>query len=222
MNHKHESLQNLDNENQDEIFKELKVLETTSDLIFPVFLCQFKLEIDNDKILEECLELRDLDPKGKRFSNVGGWQSENYNLFTIPRNITPNIQTLAYNAILAATDISGELNYNVEFGPEGCEWWININEKDCYNVAHTHPGCDIIALYYPKINGNDDGDVCFIRTDGAQYQSLYDNNSEHLMYTLKAEEGVLYLMPSHLIHFVKPNLSNDYRVSIAFNIAINK
>lgn len=221
MNHSHNYSKSSDLE-EHEIFKELQVLDVKQDIIFPVFFYQFKLEIDNKKILDECLHLKEIDPKGVTFSNVGGWQSENYSLLNISRDLTPNIQTLAYNVMLAANDISRDCELNVEFGLSGCEWWININEKDCYNVVHSHPGCEIIALYYPKISGKNDGTVSFIRTDGAQYNSLYEGNSDQLNYDLIAEEGVVYLLPSHLLHFVRPNLSNDYRVSIAFNLSINK
>lgn len=221
MNHSHQLNNNCDFF-EHEIHKELPILSAKTDIIFPVFLNEIKLDIDNDKILEECLQLREIDPKGVRFSNIGGWQSDNYCLMTIDRNLTPNIQTLAFNVMLAANDISNEYDLDVEFGIEGCEWWININEKDCYNVVHTHPGCDIIALYYPKISGNEDGTVTFVRTDGAQYMNMYENNSTHLNHHLVAEPGTIYLLPSHLLHFVNPNHSNDYRVSIAFNLSINK
>lgn len=221
MNHSHYSLKSQNLEEHD-IYKELNILDVKQDVIFPVFFYQFKLEIDNDKILKECLNLKEIDPKGVTFSNVGGWQSENYSLLSISRDITPNIQTLAYNVMLAANDISRDYELNVEFGLSGCEWWININEKDCYNVVHSHPGCEIIGLYYPKISGKNDGTVSFVRTDGGQYNQLYEGNNRHLNYDLIAEEGVIYLLPSHLLHFVRPNLSNDYRVSIAFNLAINK
>jgi len=221
MNHSHE-LNNSCNFYEHEIHKELPILEESKDIIFPVFFNKIKLDIDNDKILEECLQLREIDPKGVRFSNIGGWQSDNYCLMNIDRNLTPNIQTLAFNVMLAANDISDQYDLDVEFSLEGCEWWVNINEKDCYNVVHTHPGCDIIALYYPKISNNGDGTVTFVRTDGAQYMPMYEKNNEHLNYNLNAEQGTIYLLPSHLLHFVNPNLSNDYRVSIAFNLSINK
>lgn len=221
MNHAHYSSKDCDQIEHD-IYKELPVLDVKQDVIFPVFLYQFKLDIDNQKILEECLQLREIDPNGVKFSNIGGWQSNNYCLLNIDRDLTPNIQTLAYNVTLAANDISRDYDLNVEFGLEGCEWWININEKECYNVVHSHPGCEIIALYYPKISGNNDGTVTFIRTDGGQYNSLYEGNNNELNHELVAEEGIIYLLPSQLLHFVKPNLSNDYRVSIAFNLTINK
>jgi uncharacterized protein (TIGR02466 family) len=221
MNHSHHSSKHIDVV-EHEIYKELPVLDVKNDVIFPVFLYQIKLDIDNDKILQECLQLKEIDPKGVKFSNIGGWQSKNYCLFDIDRNLIPNIQTLAFNVMLAANDIVNDYDLNVEFGINGCEWWININEKDCYNVLHSHPGCDIIALYYPKISGNNDGAVTFVRTDGAQYNSLYEENNSLLNYDLVGEVGTIYLLPSHLLHFVKPNLSNDYRVSIAFNLSINK
>lgn len=222
MNHAHKSSNKNISEIPNERYKELPVLEVTPDIIFPSFCYKFKLGVDNDTILKECFELKELDPFGEKYSNVGGWQSKNYSLMNIEQNLTPKIQNLAFNSILAANDISKDHNLNVEFTIDGCEWWVNINEKECYNVIHSHPGCDIIALYYPKIDSDDSGSATFVRTDGSQHISLYSNNSELINYRLKAETGILYLLPSHLLHFVEKNNSTNTRVSIAFNLSINR
>lgn len=220
MNHSHNKSSNLLFTPK---YKEIPVLETNFDVIFPTFLASFKLDIDNDKILEECYGLRDLDPKGVQKSNIKGWQSDIYGLFDIKKDLTPNIQTLAFNVVLAANDVAAEYDFNVIFPENGCQWWININDEICYNSIHSHPGSQIIALYYPKLSPNgEQGNLSIIRQDGSQHCGLYEHRMDFTQFDLNAEVGTLYLLPSHVLHFVTPNYSNTERVSIAFNLTIEQ
>lgn len=205
----------------DDFIKEIPVLDIKSEIIFPTFFCEFKLDIDNQSILNECLELKNTRPKGVKKSNVEGWQSEVYSLLTITRDITPNIQNLAHNILMAANDISNQYNFDTFFDIGGCCWWININDGYSYNVMHSHPGCEIIALYYPKISSNS-GNLNLVRCDGSNHIGLYENRPDFTNFELKAEEGTIYLFPSNILHYVKPNKMEDLRVSIAFNLSINK
>jgi hypothetical protein len=166
-----------------------------------------------DPVADPVLNLDTVEVAPENWIGIGGFWKQQL------KKVTDKYPLYTHGLSLS---IGSPDDLDVEFGIGGCEWWININEKDCYNVVHTHPGCDIIALYYPKISGNEDGTVTFVRTDGAQYMSMYENNSTHLNHHLVAEPGTIYLLPSHLLHFVNPNHSNDYRVSIAFNLSINK
>lgn len=201
-------------------YEEIPVLDVNFDIIFPTFFASFKLDIDNDKILQECYELRKQDPEGVKKSNIGGWQSQIYSLFDIRKDLTPNIQTLAFNAVLAANDVCQEHDLNVFFEENGCQWWININDEICYNAVHSHPGCQIIALYYPKVSPNgDQGNLSILRQDGSQHCGLYEHKFQYTQYDLNAEVGTLYLLPSHVLHFVTPNRTDSERVSIAFNLS---
>ncbi len=208
-------------------YSELKVLDSSFDIIFPTFFSKFKLDIDNDSILEECLNLRKDDPRGVQKSNIHGWQSQTYSLFDIRRDLIPNVQNLAFNTILAANDISQNYDFKLRFSEHGCDWWININDKFCYNAVHSHPGCEIIALYYPKISSNIDdgfneGTLQLIRTDGSQQCGLYEGNYQYANHLVLPEVGTLYLFPSHVLHYVTPNLKDTQRISIAFNLKADK
>lgn len=208
-------------------YSELKVLDSSFDNIFPTFFSTFKLDIDNESILEECINLRKDDPNGVQKSNIFGWQSQIYSLFGIRKDLTPNIQNLAFNTILAANDISQNYDFKLEFSEHGCDWWININDKFCYNAVHSHPGCEIVALYYPKISSNmehglNEGTLQLIRTDGSQQCGLYEINNQYAHYMVLPEVGTLYLFPSHVLHYVTPNMQDTQRISIAFNLKADK
>lgn len=206
---------------QEPIYTEFPVLEVKEEVIFPTPFYKFKLDIENSKILQDCYDLKEYDPKGSKKSNVGGWQSEVYTLFSINKNLTPNIQNLAHNVILAANDISRDYGLDLIFDDRGCDWWVNINDSFCYNAIHSHPGSALVALYYPKISSMDQGNLSLVRCDGSHHIPLYQNREDYVNYELNAEEGCLYMFPSNVLHFVKPNQINETRVSIAFNLSIN-
>jgi len=204
------------------IFKEAPVVNAEQKNIFPTLFYEFKIDIDNQKIIDDCMSLKENLPVGVQKSNMGGWQSDVYNLFSINRNITPSVQNLAFNVILAANDISQEHNLGVQFSEHGCDWWININDQKNYNVLHTHPGCALIALYYPKIDKDlDNGNLTLLRCDGSQFIDLYRCKSEYSCYELNAEEKTIYIMPANIMHYVKPTFDGETRISIAFNLSIN-
>ena len=150
---------------------------------------------------------------------MGGWQSEIYSFGLIHKNFTPHIQNLSHNVIDFCNYISEQKELDKHFFENEIGWWININEKYCYNALHSHPGCSLVALYYAKIKGNGtDGNLVLLRNDGSNHTQLYTGNSSYSLMELEAEVGSLYIFPSHIIHYVKPNLSDEERVSISFNI----
>lgn len=202
------------------IYTEIPVLDVKEEVLFPTIFYKFKLDIDNETIVKECLDLKEKNP-GRQRSNIGGWQSEVYTLFTINKNTTPSVQNLAYNVILAANDISRDHELNVIFDERGCDWWININDNYCYNAVHSHPGSSIIALYYPKISSMEQGNLSLVRCDGSQHLLMYEHRPDYTNYELNAEEGTIYILPSNVLHYVKPNFANETRISIAFNLSLN-
>ena len=221
MIHAHKVGVDCDNDQPSSYYQEFPVLEVNQDIIFPTPFYKFKLDIDNRQILDECYDLKKKDPNGVKKSNVGGWQSQVYTLFSINKSLTPYIQNLAYNVILAANDISRDYGLDVIFDERGCDWWININDSFCYNAVHSHPGSSLIALYYPKISNMNQGNLSLIRSDGSHHIELYQNREDYVNFELNAEEGIIYIIPSNVLHFVKPNQINETRVSIAFNLSIN-
>ena len=80
--------------------------------IFPTLFYDFELDIDNETIVNECYDLQKKFPKGVEKSNVNGWQSDVYELFTIKNYITPSIQELAKFVIDISNDISKQNESN--------------------------------------------------------------------------------------------------------------
>lgn len=121
------------------------------------------------------------------------------------------------------------INYDVEWGLQG---WANINRRGDYHNMHNHPHSYLSGTYYvqmPQSNAIDS----IARADlnpGAI--SFFDPRSQANMLSIRNDAqidpehrvlpkaGMIILWPSFLHHLVHPNLSDQMRVSISFNIVL--
>jgi len=101
------------------------------------------------------------------------------------------------------------------------EMWLNKNGPGDFNKAHIHPNAILSGAYYvqaPEGSGN----IELYDPVPARLMNVYPIkkrkriNSQAVEY--RAEDGLLLIFPSWLQHAVQPNRSDDYRVSISFNI----
>jgi uncharacterized protein (TIGR02466 family) len=137
-------------------------------------------------------------------SNRGGYQTrDNLNETEgIFRELISTIETVS-------NDILKEFNSSpVKIK----EMWGNINYKNSFNLSHTHSGI-LSGVFYCQVPENS-GNLVFlnpaVRSDG------------HLLRTknlnLQPERLALIIFPSWLEHYVEPNLSDEKRISLSFNI----
>jgi uncharacterized protein (TIGR02466 family) len=198
---------------------DVKISDVCAVDIFPTTVYMGKLNVNNDEILDDCYNLREKYPEGVSKSNLGGWQSEVYNLDDISTGLeVPSVAELGHKINVFANTICEEMQSSRRFNESSTGFWININEKFCYNVAHSHPRCDLVALYYAKILPGQ-GNLTLMRNDGSAHHLLYEDVEYGNVFRLDAEPEVVYIFPAHLIHYVEPNIIDDTRVSISFNLA---
>ena len=96
-----------------------------------------------------------------------------------------------------------------------------INKKNSFNLRHNHQNCYFSAVYYVK-KPKRSGDISFFdpveaktyRHPEKEKSTIYSNQ----VVTLEPKEGDLLVFPSYLYHSVKPNLSDEDRIVISFNI----
>ena len=99
---------------------------------------------------------------------------------------------------------------NKGLGFDRDEFWFNIAKPGESTGWHDHKKGSILSgVYYLKVPQNS-GNICFrIKQDKKWY-----------FYEIESKENMLLLFDSKLEHSVKKNLSNQKRVSIAFNLYI--
>lgn len=153
--------------------------------------------------VDRLLELEVKEPSAKK-SNFGGYQTRDniHETEGVLKELTSALNSIA-NSVLSSYN-SRQVSVT--------EMWGNINYKNNYNGAHTHSGI-ISGVFYCHVPENSGNLVLVnpaVRSDG------------HLLrapnYVIKPERLALILFPSWLEHYVEPNLSEDKRISISFNI----
>jgi len=176
----------------------------------PLF-CQ-KFSLNNENIKEFCLSRKNSD-SGRVISNVGGWQSNNFNMSKPPKELKDLVKCI-FNFSLEICDF-----LDIESTSSG-HGWINVNQYGNFNWSHTHPGSALSGVYYVKTS-TDCGNIEFENPSmnlmtNMKVKKYNVFNSSSLM--VPSEEGTLYIFPSWLPHKVHPNLSNEERISISFNL----
>ncbi|MCR9241662.1 MAG: TIGR02466 family protein [Rhodobiaceae bacterium] len=153
-------------------------------------------------------------------SNVGGWHSAadlhfNEDFAEIRRIIGT---ACAQCAESLGFDFNG---YHLKFA----EMWANRNGPGAYNRAHIHPNAFLSGAYYVTLPP-DAGDIEFydpVRERTMQALPLKSRsllNSQSVEY--ECEEGSLVIFPAWLQHAVAANNSSSDRISISFNMFVEK
>jgi len=97
------------------------------------------------------------------------------------------------------------------------ESWMTRTMKGKYAHLHDHMLCDLSGVYYYKTNGKD-GNIMFpnyLRQFGSNFIL---GRAAHSMSSFPLEQGFIGIWPSMLMHNTQPNLTDNDRVSVSFNI----
>ena len=107
--------------------------------------------------------------------------------------------------------------------------WININKKNNFNRLHNHPECDLSGVLWikaPKNSGNLEftSPHDFVQAKEMSFYSkkYRDENKIFPNYYFPPTAGLVMIFPSFLLHQVRPNKSNQDRISVSFNLRLNK
>ena len=109
--------------------------------------------------------------------------------------------------------------------------WANINRAGDYHDPHNHPHAYLSGTYYLKMPG--EGAKKRQRSDvrpnaitfydprtGFNMSSIRNDPYVDPELTVMPKPGLLMMWPAALMHFVHPNLSDETRISLSFNIVL--
>jgi uncharacterized protein (TIGR02466 family) len=136
-------------------------------------------------------------------SNFGGWQSED-DLHTHPifREFCGSLLKTMESITCMYTNKKVQIQ----------SMWANINDKYNYNAHHTHEGI-LSGVFYLHVPENS-GRLILVDPAVRNHNSVIKNSN----YGIKPERLACIVFPSWLEHYVEPNQSDEYRISISFNI----
>ena len=123
--------------------------------------------------------------------------------------------------------------YGIERAPS---WklvgWYNVNRYGDHHAPHTHSGCYLSGTYYVQVPSApaelDDpqarpGCISFYdpRT-AANMITVGPESDARPVHTVRPSAGTLLLWPSPVQHQVHPNLSQEQRITISFNLVLER
>lgn len=180
--------------------------------IFKTSISSIETNFNTEDLIKFC---KNLNKYYINKSNVGGFHSEYFNLKDKKiKNLINEIEKVANIISFKKYSINKKLNIN--------SMWSIINKKGDYNTVHNHPFSILSGVLYlktPKNCGeiefhNDFSIGNFVRNE--HIDNYHVENSS--VWFLPVKENTMYIFPSWLRHGVKPNLSNDERIIISFNL----
>ena len=180
-------------------------------LIFPTPLIKVKLNED----LNELKEFSKTLSAKVNLSNVGGKNSGQVDFKKKPLiSLSDKITKIANDNFVE--DLALDRNLNIE------NMWFNINGHKAYNTEHLHMHFLVSGVFYVDVQKNS-GDLILHRNSWAHCFTVTDNSKSYNLFTsstksITPENNMLILFPSWLVHSVNPNLSNEKRISIAFDL----
>ena len=181
----------------------------------PVYIKEIPNAVKLNHYLEkQILKWNKEDPKGVSKTNAGGWHS------TTDMNKKQEYNPLSKELFNMQDEIFQKEYLTMK--PVLGNMWANINPPGGFNRPHLHPNSLFSGVYWikaPKKSGNlmlyepRPGAQCTMpnRKEGKLPPQLW----REIHYEPRA--GTAIMFPSWLWHEVKPNNSNDIRISVSFN-----
>ena len=152
--------------------------------------------------------------KGVAKTNAGGWHS------TTDMNTKKEYNPLTIELFNMQEEIFKKENLSRK--PVCGNMWANINGPGNYNRPHLHPNSLFSGVYWVKTPKNSGNLMLYDPRPGIQMTmpnrkdgKLPPEYWREVHYEPKAGRSIMF--PSWLWHEVKPNKSNDTRISVSFN-----
>ena len=189
--------------------------------LFPSVIHQFDVNGFNeiqDELIDFVYNMREKDPVGHTISNRRGWQSSCFSI----DNEDVVLRKFLTNCLAEFPPIKKSVRLFVSA-------WVNINPPEAFNMKHNHPTSDLSGVLWIK-SQKDCGNIIFDSPRSfATHQEIEcynedfkENNNYFHSFSFNPVAGRLLVFPSHLEHHVDFNESQEDRISVSFNIRLQK
>ena len=181
----------------------------------PIYIQEISNAVELNHHLEKnILQWQKEDPKGVSKTNVNGWHSatdmnKKHEYDPLSKELFAMQDNIFAKEFLTQKPVLGNM-------------WANINYKGGFNRPHLHPNSLFSGVYWVKTPENSGNLMLYEPRPGAQ--CTMPNRKEgklppelwrEIHYQPKA--GTVVMFPAWLWHEVRPNQSDDIRISVSFN-----
>jgi len=180
----------------------------------PVYIQEIPNAVELNQYLEQKITQWSQQDKGVSKTNAGGWHSttdmnrkEEYNVLT--------------KELFAMQDEIFKKEY-LTMKPVLGNMWANINYPGNANRPHLHPNSLFSGVYWVKAPEKS-GNLMLYEPRPGVHTTMPNRKEVKLPPELWREvhyqpkAGTIVMFPAWLWHEVKPNESNDTRISVSFN-----
>lgn len=136
-------------------------------------------------------------------SNMGGWQSsDDLHTHGIFKEFSGFLLRTAQTLLEPYTQKKLEIQ----------SMWANLNTQHSFNWQHAHEGI-LSGVFYLKVPKNS-GRLIMVNPAVRSFNSPIKQSN----FPIVPEQLACIMFPSWLEHYVEPNLTNEPRISMSFNI----
>jgi len=181
----------------------------------PVYIQEIPNAVElNNHLEKNILQWQKEDPKGVSKTNVNGWHSatdmnKKHEYDPLSKELFAMQDNIFAKEFLTEKPVLGNM-------------WANINYPGGFNRPHLHPNALFSGVYWVKAPENSGKLMLYEPRTGAQCTmpnrkkgKLPPQLWREIHYTPKA--GMIVMFPAWLWHEVRPNQSDDIRISVSFN-----
>ena len=197
-----------------------------TNIIFANFMGNTILKTINNSSLKNYIFALKKKDKGRFVSNYGGWQSNDLSLDDEP------IKNLIVEIEKNLTPFEEALRFRKDFKLKVSNIWANVSGTGASNTPHLHFNSVLSGVYYvtrPEVSGS----LRLMNPNLFNHVTLSSLGkletftegptpftTDHMDFP--GLPGTLVIFPSHLCHYVLPNLGKEERISISFNTTLVK
>ena len=184
----------------------------------PIFSADFfhQPNVGLDKInqlQEEILTAKQTEASTE-YTNERCWRSSRR--YNIPW-LMDQVVLLANQAVEFYQDKDSVFRSTYKNQPFKINYWTNVNSPGARNVLHSHLDSCFSCVYYIQATGT--GDLRLLNPANLLGKTNRQSPFSRDFYFSPAE-GDLILWPAWVPHEVEPNLSNNDRINITFDITV--
>ena len=194
-------------------------------LLWPTVFMRDQIPLDpriNDMLRKELLRL-----DGERESMTTAYRDEN--LLSSEHPAISWLRDCIHHAVIRYIKNSA-IDYALDWHLQG---WANINRFGDYHNLHNHPHAWLSGTYYVtvpekplELPGRADrtpGAISFFDPrPQANMNAISKDGQVDPEYRVQPKAGEILLWPAFLHHAVHPNLSEDERISVSFNVVLRQ
>lgn len=175
---------------------------------------------NKDQLIKEAETLREQMP-GLSISNYAdNWHSETDLTTNSPEHTAKLVNMIPTLVEEYAKDLDPTFeinNFNLE-----TNGWYNVSSRSGYHAPHTHSSFHLSGVFYiqqPATTDKRSGFIEFINSkDDIALAKIIKSDAFKSKVAVRPPEGSCVIFPSTLLHYVHPNLSEEKRISFAWNV----